>query len=313
MVDGEKGIGKSFFMLALAAGITVGQFPGVEPFAPGRVLMLASEDPIQQVIVKRLISAMPDGVDLSKIAIIDDCPNFDDGGIEVLEARVQNIRPALIIVDMLFGFTGSINVDSDPEAKGCMRELNRICDKYQACLMASRHPVKNWRDREPTHRGMGSQGWGGSAKLGFWVEEKAEEPGVRTAIQIKANIAPEFGRPIRYTLSKADGFQWDGWDEAPKVGGSRGPAPSKKLAVRKAMIELLLGQTLPANEAIDRIKATTNAGRTTIFEVARSLDVGGDHWSIAADPFAEDQKVLDHKEEPSAATTKQEDPYWAKD
>lgn len=286
MVDGEKGIGKSFLLLAFAAGISVGKLPGIPDFKPGKTLILASEDPLEHVVVPRLRDSMPDGADMSKISVIEDCPSFDHGGFESLEVRISDIRPRLVIIDMLFGFTGDIEVNSDPAAKACMRELNRICATYQCAMLLSRHPVKNWRDRDYTHRGMGSQGWGGGARLGFWVEEKDCEPGVRIAMHIKANIAPELGRPIRFTLSKSDGFQWDGWDEMPKgTVGSRGPSPEKQQRAKEALIRLLTGGSMACKDAVLAACEMSGASSRTVYKAAKALGIGGDVWTIEPDPF----------------------------
>lgn len=288
MVDGEKGIGKSFFLLALAAGITVGKLPGVQDFEPGNVLILASEDPIEYVISPRLLHAMPNGADMTKIKVLDDCPSFDRDGFESLETRVADLKPLLVIVDMLFGFTGDIEVNSDPAAKACMRELNRISSAYQCGTFLSRHPVKNWRERDYTHRGMGSQGWGGGARLGFWVEEKEDEPGVRIAMHIKANISPELGRPLRFTLSKDSGFEWDGYDAMPKgTVGSRGPSAEKMKKAKAALIKLLANATMDSKEAVAAACSMSGAGKSTVYSAAKELDLKGDQWTIESDPFGD--------------------------
>lgn len=104
LFDGDPGVGKSWATCALVTAITHGYgLPDVPEVEPRNVVMLSAEDGLDDTIRPRL-EAMD--ADLDRVVARNKAMTFDENGIQQLEAQVQKMNPAVIIIDPLFAFVG---------------------------------------------------------------------------------------------------------------------------------------------------------------------------------------------------------------
>src|SRR3990167_5862434 len=108
MLEGQKGMGKSWLTLKLAAMVSTGglDFPVFpQAHAPAKTLLLSHEDPVDEVIVPRLIAL---GADMSNVKVLSSVVDNETGGeewfdlkkhIELLENHLMQDKYDLLVID----------------------------------------------------------------------------------------------------------------------------------------------------------------------------------------------------------------------
>lgn len=207
IVEGDPGLGKSWLMCALSAGVTCGQgLPGADPFEPGNVLMLSAEDGLADTLRPRLDAV---GADVSRIFALDGVVTFDSAGLVRLEAAIIEYSPVLVIIDPLFAFTGGkVDIHRANECRAISAPLAAIAERCGCALVAVRHLGKSRGGGHALNAGIGSIDLTAAARSVLLVGQDPDEPSKRAIVQTKNNLAP-LGQSIGYTLENGQ-FFWTG-------------------------------------------------------------------------------------------------------
>lgn len=207
ILEGDPGLGKSWLTCAVAAAISCGRgLPGTEPFEPSNVLMLSAEDGLADTLRPRLDSV---GADVSRVFALAEPITFDTPGLIRLEAAIIEHKPALVIVDPLFAFTGAkTDIHRANECRAISAPLAAIAERQGCALVAVRHLGKSRGGGHALNAGIGSIDFAAAARSVLLVGADPDEPNKRAVVQIKNNLAPH-GGAIGYTLDDGQ-FFWTG-------------------------------------------------------------------------------------------------------
>jgi hypothetical protein len=204
--EGDPGIGKSWVSLAIATGVTLGKgLPGQEISESGNVLLASAEDGLGDTIRPRL-DAM--GADVSRILAIDGALTLDDSGFALLEAYLERVSPALLIIDPLVAYIGAgVDIHRANETRSVMAQLARLAEKYEIAILAVRHLTKGSMSKA-IYRGLGSIDITAACRSVLMAGSDPDNPQNRALVHIKSNLAPA-GPSIGYELREG-GFYWTG-------------------------------------------------------------------------------------------------------
>jgi RecA-family ATPase len=153
MIEGKKGVGKSWITLQIAAMVSQGNIdvPGTPAGTKGegKVLMLCHEDTVDEVIVPRL-KAM--GANLSNIEIIDNTIDSESGeekwfdlyeDIDVLEDRLSSDEYKLLIIDPLNNYINAgLDTYKDSHMRAVLSPLSAMAQRTGVCTIGIRHHKK---------------------------------------------------------------------------------------------------------------------------------------------------------------------------
>src|SRR5687768_12270788 len=140
LFDGDPAVGKSWASCALAASVTRGEgLPGMRETEPRNVLLLSAEDSLSDTIRPRLEGLR---ADLDRVKFHSEL-TLDENGLAKLEAKVAQLKPALIILDPLFAFVGGKkDIYRDNDARTVTTPLARLAEAYSCAIVAVRHLTK---------------------------------------------------------------------------------------------------------------------------------------------------------------------------
>ncbi len=136
LLDGEPGAGKSLLALDLAARVSRGAampLSRVKPAGPANVVLFNEDDNLADTVRPRLEAA---GADLSRIRCCDG---------ELTPADVQDIRPALIVLDPLSTY---LCLSGNRPPRGVMKDIAILAKESGAAVLAVQFLPKDgeWAD-----------------------------------------------------------------------------------------------------------------------------------------------------------------------
>jgi hypothetical protein len=184
LLAGEPGLGKSQLQCSLVACATTGKpwpdgAPGGEPT---NVIMLTTEDCLDQEVVPRLIAA---GSDLQRITFLK-C--IRQGGkrdtfllaehIELLHKAATEHRAGFITIDPITAHLGAIDGHKATEVRSQLAPLADLAEQLNAAISTVTHPPKNASSKAINHF-IGSQAFIAAARIGHLCvnEVKRNEDG----------------------------------------------------------------------------------------------------------------------------------------
>jgi RecA-family ATPase len=167
IVEGDPGLGKTFFALAVATSISNG-WPLIgkdgtqnQTVTPGKVLYLTAEDGLGDTLRPRLekicanvtnIIALegkttPGKDEMIPVSLLD---------VEVLREALNQVRPTLIIIDPIQAYLGQgTNMNRAEEVRPLLSMLGKLAAEFKSAVILIRHLTKSGKDRA-SYRGMGS-------------------------------------------------------------------------------------------------------------------------------------------------------------
>jgi archaellum biogenesis ATPase FlaH len=151
MLVGDPGEGKSQLSCFIAAGVTT----GAEGFAQGSVLMLASEDSLEHMVVPRLIAA---GADQDRVILAP------DGRMLTVPDDLNDIREAivhggvsLVIVDTIDAhFSGSVDSHNNKSVRRAIHPMKLLADETGVAFLTVHHMNKSVTETKAMYRTGGS-------------------------------------------------------------------------------------------------------------------------------------------------------------
>jgi hypothetical protein len=200
LLEGDPGLGKTWFALAIAAAVSRGYpLPGPDgklsqPTSPAQVLYLTAEDGIGDTLRPRLEAA---GADLGRVQVLAG-QRGEDGregivtlaDLPILEQALEQVQPALVVVDPIQGFLGAgVDMHRANEVRPLLAGLARLAERYSFAALLVRHLRKSSAERA-VHRGLGSIDFAAAVRSILLVAEDPEAPSRRIVAHAKSNLAP---------------------------------------------------------------------------------------------------------------------------
>lgn len=206
LLEGDPGIGKSWVSLAITTAVSLGTgLPGAEDTEPQRVLLASAEDGLGDTIRPRL-DAMAGNI--RNVHAIKGALDFGNGGLAILAGYIEQVNPALVIIDPLVAYIGAgVDIHRANETRAVMAQLADIAEKHGCAILAVRHLTKGGM-LKPIYRGIGSIDFAAACRSVLMAGCDPDNPQKRGIVQIKSNLAP-MGKAIGYEL-RDGGFYWTG-------------------------------------------------------------------------------------------------------
>lgn len=291
LMDGDPGEGKSWFALAIAARVSLGELGRKS----ANVIVASLEDDEPDAIKPRLEGL---DADMKCISSIDkDSPfTLDKKGLQMLEDLVKQKRPELLIFDPILGYMAS-DINRANEMRAITSQLRRIASDNKCAILGIRHMTKPGKglSTKAIYRGLGSIDLIAAARSGLLVGHSEDEDGnmkERGMIHIKSNYAP-YGDPIGFEIIN---YGWGGcfnWIDSTITAGDILGRAKEGSKVDKAMAllrDILAdGEAVLATDIYEAGKAegisdrTMRTAKKRIKAKSGGKDGGKWHWVLPKD------------------------------
>lgn len=194
IVEGDPGLGKSYFMQMVAAAVCDGnKLPGEgglngrEKIKPGKVYYFSVEDDAGTVIVPRL---KWNGLkNLSNFRIYDRKLTMDKEGLAQTEFLVEKHKVSMVVFDTLNYFVGGIDVHRANEVSQQMEHFQRLASSHNVAVVVLRHLTKNSSGVvKAAYRGQGSIAFSGAAREVLTVGIHPDDTDLKIVAVTKLNL-----------------------------------------------------------------------------------------------------------------------------
>lgn len=217
IVEGDPGLGKSYFMQMVSSAIVDGgRLPGdgglkgSEKIRKSGVYYFSVEDDAGTVIVPRLRS---NGCKhLHNFRIYDRKLTMDEDGLETAEFLVAKHKVSMVVFDTLNYFVGGIDVHRANEVSQQMEHFQRLASKHHIAVVVLRHLTKNSSGAvKAAYRGQGSIAFSGSAREVLTVGLHPDDHQLKIVAVTKLNLAAipkALGYRIEGNKDGSSRFEW---------------------------------------------------------------------------------------------------------
>lgn len=249
IAEGDPGVGKSWFSLAAAAGLSRGNgLPGDGVTCAGSTLLFSAEDGAGDTIRPRLEML---GADLGRVFVVDDPVTLDEAGLNQIREACTSYGPRLIVLDPLVAFLGAaVDLHRANEVRAVMAPLGEIAAEGQAAILAIRHLTKG--QGRALYRGLGSIDLAAAARSVLLFGRDPTDPTDthRAVVHTKSNLA-RCGPSLGFRLDEG-GFTWTGRsnltaDDLLSSDGAQRP----RSEATQFLEDLLADGAKPASEVFD--------------------------------------------------------------
>jgi len=297
LITGDGGVGKSTFLMALAAAVSRGdrflpQQTVVEYPSRTVLVMSAEEDPGRRL---RPLAEDARG-DLTHIHFLEGVADPERPGItfplnilkhyEVLCGEIDRLRPSLVIIDPLLNVMPDADSNKATEVTAVMSLLNRAASTHRCAILGLRHCGKD-DSKRAQHRGLGSVSFTNGARSEFMVVADDSEPERKLVFHVKSNWE-QFGANLAYRLRRVDGkdtpvLEWDSAELGITLDQYSARARKERTETKdprlweacKDQLRKLLEPGAMAQKLVMR-ELTPSYGKTTIQRAAKELNVSRD-------------------------------------
>lgn len=196
VLAGEGGKGKTTLLHDWTARTSRGyQWPdGAAGGSPGGVLILASEDDVEDTIAPRLLAA---GADMTRVFVIRSVSDENQrrrgfnlqADLEKLEAEIKardNIR--LVIFDPISSYLGRIDSHNNSDVRSVLDPLGEFASRMRVAVVCNNHFSKGGGGANS--RIIGSVAFVNQARAAFIVTPDEQDETRMLLIPSKMNIAP---------------------------------------------------------------------------------------------------------------------------
>ncbi len=270
MLEGQKGVGKSWLTLQLAAMISVGNVSvagtpqGTK--GAGKVMLLCHEDPIDEIIVPRL-NAM--GANLQNIRILQSTLDLESGeeqwfdlkeDVQALEDELNADDYQLLIIDPINNYINtSIDSYRDSHMRAVLSPLAAMAQRTGVCIMGIRH-FKKSKEGGMLDWGVGSIAYGAVARtVHAVIKDPVSQYKERLLFPVETNIGVK-PAPVAFQIVD-DGlgatFEWRGtrdYTEEFLIASMKETTATKTAEYHDAKVEQL--QTMLSDGMPHGFKAT---------------------------------------------------------
>jgi hypothetical protein len=245
LLAGDPGVGKSKVSLAIAAGVTRGEYGGLPP---RDVLIMSVEDDHESSIAPMLLKL---GADMDRVHVlpIDKAFTLDDTeGWDKLDRALESFDPMLVVIDpMTFFLGGRVDMHRANEVRAVMKQVSARAAKYRNVFLPIIHVNKG--QGKLLYKILGSIDFSASVRSALVAGMVDDEPERgRVLIHVKTNSG-KHGDAIGFDLAEdpndPDGapvFEWRETDitRADLEGNAKpGRKPSQSKLAESIVVAML--------------------------------------------------------------------------
>jgi len=289
VLAGDPGLGKSFITLDVASRLTTGRpWPDGGVAEVGDVVLLSAEDGPADTIRPRVdaLGGAPERIYLLR-AIRDaegERPVSLDRDLPELEQTVARLRPALVVIDPLTAYLGTIDSYRDADVRRLLAPLAALADKYHVAIVLVMHLTKNSQVRA-LYRTGGSIGFVGAPRVHLVVGTDPEDATRRVLAPGKGNLPGGAPSALAYRLlENAPGGPPLVWDSEPVAAGLNADTllagaaddAAERQDADELLRELLADGERPSAELLAAARANGVSERT-LYRAKRRLGVKTRH------------------------------------
>lgn len=200
IVEGDPGLGKSYFMQIVAMSICDGKrIPSEVEYEPvqGRVAYFDTENTADTVTKLRLIE---NGAEcLENYWQGEDPFSVDDEEkwSKVWEV-LEEFKPTLVVFDTINIYIGGADTYRSSETQQALTNFKMLAQRFNCSVVLLRHLTKN-TGTKALYRGQGSIAFTGVARIVLTVGLSPEDQDIRVVAVTKNNIGPK-ARSFTYTI-----------------------------------------------------------------------------------------------------------------
>jgi hypothetical protein len=196
MISGDPNVGKTFFMLDVAARLSRGlPWPDGSPGSePANAIYFTVEDQAKDTLRPRIDSL---GGDPSKVGILNPiCSDFvtfaEKDGIHMLEQDIIKLGNVhLVVLDPIIDFSGEVNPNAAEQVRAFLTPLIRLAEKLNFALVLIAHLNKAQSQSAIYRTGGSTSAWLGKCRAAFMIFKDTEEKKKRYVSAIKSNLAAD--------------------------------------------------------------------------------------------------------------------------
>jgi 5S rRNA maturation endonuclease (ribonuclease M5) len=209
IVRGDGGVGKTMFIMALAAAVTTGKMPegmpGLLTVEQGAVIYYGAEDEPSEC-AHRAVLCECERKNLFVIGEGNMLPRLSD--LSTFRQQIQQTGAKLIVLDPLQSFLGAdADMNKANEVRPMLDGLRAMCQELACTVIIVEHMNKA-SHQKAQYRGLGSVDIINASRSTLMVGWHPQEKGFRVVIPIKANA--KHGPPIAFTIDDNGKFVWKG-------------------------------------------------------------------------------------------------------
>lgn len=207
LLVGDPSAGKSTITCAITAAVTRGRpLPGdTDHPSPSSVLMISAEDGVSDTIRPRLDAADADTRLVHVVECVEDqratpvhLALHDSAHLRAIKMAAEEIKPALIVIDPLSAYLGSIDSYQDSKVRAVLAPLAAIAERLDLAIVGVIHMTKSSASRA-IYRALGSIAFTAAARSVLLAGAEPDQPEARALIQIKSNLGVE-AEPLGYRI-----------------------------------------------------------------------------------------------------------------
>jgi len=189
ILEGDPGLGKSFLSMFLASEISRGgHLPDGGDLDQGNVLYISAEDDPSYTTRPR-IDAM--GGDPERIRVLNSRLAFDDEGLKVLRAELDEYEPDLIIIDPWVSFIPpETSVKDSVSVRALIDKVESVAKDYDCAVVLIRHLTKMKQDNA-LYQGGGTMDMIAAARSAIRIGQHPDNPDHRVMAHLKHNVGPK--------------------------------------------------------------------------------------------------------------------------
>jgi hypothetical protein len=289
LLQGDPEAGKSWICGNLAACTTTGAAYPLEEKSrpPANVIMLNSEDAVQETQLPRLVWM---GADMKRVFLTQKGFTISRATLPQLYDFVDATEAQLLTIDPVQSWIGSgvdMNKANDVRAWGDL--LGQLAEDKKLAVLVVGHLRKSKKsdgDDNPLYRGLGSIDFVGKARS--VLHANSDPSGIRTLQHVKASVGHK-GTALEYKLERvpkgASPFRWLGAAKSGLYSASSTLSDTTAACIewlREVLAEKMLTageiKLLAANHPLAFSEATLKAAKKVAVE---SIRVGNDsYWKL---------------------------------
>jgi hypothetical protein len=204
---GEPGAGKGYAVAAVTACVTTGRtLPGETAGGPPATVLLCNGEDGAEDVLRPRIEAMAG--DLRRIHVVR-FQELNADGITYLRRQVVKYKPALVVIDPLYAFSGRrVDLNRGNQTRPIFNALARLAEEYECAVVVIHHTNKS-ETTKALHRAAASQDIIAAARVAHLFGFPSGQSNNRAMIPVKSNLGA-LGRSLGYTISTTGEFSWTG-------------------------------------------------------------------------------------------------------
>jgi AAA domain len=212
MLSGERGSGKTWVALAVAAALTRGCDPFTgEKLKPATVLYASAEHAAVQVIQPRFagLRGEPARLIVLRRAVSASSMPSPESVLRDLDHALRKTQAQLVILDPWDSLLG-LEVDRDHAAQThpLLESLARLAELHRCCILLIRHLFKPSVSRL-ARRGSAFMECAAALRTEFLVGSSPDAPTQTALLHVKSNLGP-LAPPLDYRIGDDGKFHWTG-------------------------------------------------------------------------------------------------------